>query len=137
MFHAQLNACGDFTLLSREDWFALRGYAEFEMYSFHIDSLFCLAAVASGVKEVVWPDEVFHIEHGGGWAPEPAKNAGLRSDLKKRKVPILTEEQLRGWHREMHAARKAKIFNGASWGLADEALPETVFARAAQEIAAR
>ena len=31
------NACGDFTLMAREHWFQLRGYPEFEMYSFRLD----------------------------------------------------------------------------------------------------
>ena len=33
------NACGDFTLLHRDVWFALRGYPEWPMYSMHLDSV--------------------------------------------------------------------------------------------------
>src|SRR5262249_37142431 len=33
------NACGDFTLLSRDAWFRLRGYAELDVFSMHLDSL--------------------------------------------------------------------------------------------------
>ncbi|MDF1664085.1 MAG: hypothetical protein P1V97_20115, partial [Planctomycetota bacterium] len=32
------NACGDFTMLSKEKWLAILGYPELEMYSMHIDS---------------------------------------------------------------------------------------------------
>ncbi len=31
------NACGDFTLLARDDWFRLRGYPEWPIFSWHID----------------------------------------------------------------------------------------------------
>ena len=32
-------ACGDFTLMHREDWHDIQGYAELDAYSLHIDSL--------------------------------------------------------------------------------------------------
>src|SRR5262249_33856914 len=39
-FRLHTNACGDFTLLSRENWFRFAGYPEWVMYSWHIDSVF-------------------------------------------------------------------------------------------------
>ncbi len=33
------NGCGDFTLLSRDDWFRLRGYAEWPIFSWHLNLL--------------------------------------------------------------------------------------------------
>src|SRR5262249_29405415 len=36
------NACGDFTLLSRENWFRFCGYPEWVMYSWNIDSILLL-----------------------------------------------------------------------------------------------
>jgi len=71
------NGCGDFTLLSRDDWFALRGYPEFPIWPMHLDSLLCYAAHHAGIKEVVLrePMRIFHIEHrsGAGWTPEGEK----------------------------------------------------------------
>src|SRR5262249_50076252 len=68
------NASGDFQLMSRDDWFELRGYAEFELYSMNIDSLFCHTARYAGLSEHVFqsPMCVYHIEHeiGSGWTPE-------------------------------------------------------------------
>src|SRR6185295_20034396 len=32
-------ACGDFTLMSREAWMNIQGYAELDLYSIHIDTL--------------------------------------------------------------------------------------------------
>jgi hypothetical protein len=43
------NGCGDFTMLAYEDWAALGGYAEFDMYSMHIDSLFLVAGALLGI----------------------------------------------------------------------------------------
>src|SRR5262249_33730220 len=45
-----VNACGDFQLMSREDWHALRGYPEFETFSMNIDGLFSYIADAAGVR---------------------------------------------------------------------------------------
>jgi len=33
------NACGDFTLMTKEKWHNLRGYPEYEIFSFNIDSI--------------------------------------------------------------------------------------------------
>ena len=66
------NACGDFTLMANSDWLSLGGYAELEMYSFHIDSILYCAAALTGLKERVLdsPMQLYHIEHsplpGGG-----------------------------------------------------------------------
>ncbi len=67
------NACGDFTLLSREHWLDLRGYPEFDLYSMNLDSVFCYAAHHGGAaEEMLDPMRIYHIEHGAGsgWTPE-------------------------------------------------------------------
>lgn len=63
------DACGDFTLMSREDWLKVEGYAELEMYSLHIDSMGVFEAAAKGLKQVILPPEkcTYHIAHEGGW----------------------------------------------------------------------
>ena len=47
------HACGDFTLLSRDDWFSLRAYPEFPIWPMHVDALFCYAAFHAGVREEI------------------------------------------------------------------------------------
>src|SRR5262249_16517582 len=42
------NACGDFTLMAACHWWDIRGYPEFEIYSFNIDSLGCHMAHHAG-----------------------------------------------------------------------------------------
>lgn len=64
-----LNACGDFTLMSKTDWEHIKGYVELDMYSIHIDSMGIMSAAAMGLEQVVFkPKEVvYHIDHADGW----------------------------------------------------------------------
>jgi len=122
--YAHTNACGDFTLLSREHWHRLRGYAEFEAFSFHIDSMFCYVAHYSGALETVLapPCVIFHIEHsiGSGWSPE---GHGLLFDrLEKAGIPSLENGQLHEWGQILRAREEPLIFNGNAWGLGQFAL---------------
>jgi hypothetical protein len=120
------NACGDFTLLARDAWFHVRGYAEFDMYSMHLDSLLVHTAAHAGYRQQIWrdPRRVYHIEHGGGWTPEADKKLGARLDAAG--VPRLDYGQLWDWTLEMRL-RGARFFNDEdSWGLPDSALPEQV-----------
>ncbi len=118
------NASGDFTLMARDHWFALRGYPEFEMYSFHLDSVFCHAAHHHGAQEYVLPDPMrtYHIEHavGSGWTPEGQEKLAKRLDAVK--VPQLEHDKLMAWAIQMRKEQKAIIFNDENWGLADHQL---------------
>ncbi|MFM9888305.1 MAG: hypothetical protein ACKVQT_35205, partial [Burkholderiales bacterium] len=91
------NGCGDFTLLSRDDWFKLRGYPEWEIFSWHIDSVFLAQARRMNIKETYlgWRARCFHIEHGkgSGYSPEGADTLFARLDANK--IPYLSFEQYR------------------------------------------
>lgn len=121
------NACGDFTILSREDWFNLRGYPEFDIFSLHIDSIFCFAACAAGLVEETLRDPIrmYHIEHetGSGWTPEGQEKLSAR--LKASGLPWLDYLQVVTWAEQMRQLRAPMIFNRSNWGLADFDLPET------------
>ena len=119
------NACGDFTLMAKEDWLRLRGYPELEMYPLHPDSLLCYMASSAGIREVVMRHPVYHVEHSGGWTPEVESDKDLRRDLSKAGIPQLTSKQLGVWAVKMFCERKPIIFNLEDWGLADRDLPET------------
>src|SRR5260370_392130 len=45
-------ACGDFTLTSRDVWFAMRGYPEWPMYSWQLDGVPIYQAFAGGVEMI-------------------------------------------------------------------------------------
>jgi hypothetical protein len=67
------NAAGDFTVLSRDMYFRLRGIPEErEFHSMHFDSVFCFMAHAAGATEVELTDplRIYHVDHGApSWRP--------------------------------------------------------------------
>lgn len=126
------NGCGDFTLLAREAWDAIRGYPEFEAFSFNIDSMGLVAAHYAGYEEVslLPPCVCFHIEHslGSGWTPEGEKKLFHRL----RQSAILNPEWpvLLPLVDQMRRERRALDFNHAGWGYADLNLPEAPLGQA-------
>jgi hypothetical protein len=122
-----VNASGDFTLLARDDWFRMRGYAEFPIWPVHVDGLFCYAAHHAGIHETVLRDPLcmFHIEHlsGAGWTPEGEQ--ALHTRVAALRVPVLDfDTDLRGWIQQMRRLNAPAIFNLENWGLAGVELPE-------------
>ena len=125
------NACGDFTLLSRADWFALRGYPEWPVYSWNIDSILLYQAHRSRIREIYLGDAapVYHIEHspGSGFTPESPDK--LFERLAALGIPYLDwERDMEPKIREMDRARARGefpiVYNDADWGLARHSLPE-------------
>jgi len=133
------NGCGDFTLLARDKWDELRGYPEFEWFSFHLDSVLCYAAHHGGAVETMLADpmRIYHIEHdpGSGWTPEG--QAQLFGRLAARGVPRLSHRTVVDWATQMQELRAPMVFNRDDWGLAGEELPEVPAARAQLEMKAR
>jgi len=126
--HLHTNASGDFTLLSRGDWFDLRGYAEFPIWPLHIDDLFCYAAHHAGIKECVLrePLRIFHLEHSDGVSSgEPAKPMG---------VPMFDDDDVVKWIAQMRRFNAPVIFTQQNWGLGDVDLPERTVSGAAGNI---
>jgi hypothetical protein len=121
------NACGDFTLMSREDWFAVRGYPEWEIFSFHLDSVLLYIAHYAGIKEIILDDpmRMYHIEHTSGWTPETERTQILNKRLALLKVPQLSSEQFDAVVKLMHQLNKPLIFNDENWGMVAASLPET------------
>jgi hypothetical protein len=119
------DACGDFTLMATQHWFDLRGYPEWDLYSFHTDSVLCYAAHHGGAREVVLkePMRIYHIEHGSGWTPEGEKQ--LFDRLREQGVPWLAYEDLVSLAVQMRRLDSPMIFNHETWGLSGLELPET------------
>jgi|CXWL01.1.fsa_nt_gi hypothetical protein len=120
------NACGDFTLMAREHWLAVRGYAEFPTRASKIDGLLCYAAHYAGAKEITLRDplRIYHIEH-------LARADGMQEALAKRKTGEteleLDRQQYAAWTGQMRREKQPLIFNpDESWGLAADSLPETI-----------
>jgi hypothetical protein len=108
-FHADrvhTNASGDFTLMSADSWRSLRGYPELTTQAY-IDAYLVYVAVTSGLKQVVLPDPIYHMEHD-------------RSEQAARPWTVLDKIPA---FREMIEKRRPHIANSENWGLADVNLP--------------
>jgi hypothetical protein len=118
------NACGDFTLLHAEAWKHLRGYPEFPVFSFHLDSILCFQAHENGYREKVlpFPEIHFHIDHTDGWAPESGEQ--LFKKLKRRKIPYLDLDYSEFEQMCRHQPLPV-LFNGTDWGFGNEEIADS------------
>ena len=118
-----LDACGDFTMMSKKNWIDIQGYPELEIYSIHIDSMGVIAAAALGVQQVIFKDDEcgYHMEHSGGWE--------FKNPIDK--IHFYTKKPMLDWWSVREAGlylveNKAKYdLNKPTWGFADLALTET------------
>jgi hypothetical protein len=124
------NACGDFTMLSREDWNTVRAYPEFPIWPMHIDALLCYAAHHAGIREVILRDplRIFHIQHLSASGATPEGEEELKARVARKNVPIIDYPSLLSYFNHMRRFDVPLIFSGGNWGLAAEALPETALA---------
>jgi hypothetical protein len=126
-FHElDLFACGDFTLMSREAWYAIQGYLELDLYSLHIDSLGVIAAAALGYQQHVFPPQacMYHISHASSWETlTPLEKLKFLSDRPALDYGLMMEVGL-----ETLATHRPYNLNPADWGYADLALEELLFA---------
>ncbi len=127
------NGCGDFTLLSRDDWFSLRGYPEFPIWPTHIDSLLCYAAHHAGIQEVVLrePMRMFHIQHQTTWTPDAEKDRNAKAASMG--ITALRNDDVVKWIDRMRRFNAPAIFAQSNWGLADMELTETTVPTLAQQ----
>ena len=117
--------------MAREHWFELRGYPEFDLYSFNIDSVLCYSAHHAGFREELLRDPMrcYHIEHGlgSGWTPEG--QAKLFERLRAKGVSWVDYPEVVQWIVQMRRLNSSMIFNLENWGLSDFELPEKVVGR--------
>jgi hypothetical protein len=130
-----LNACGDFTLLHRDAWAKMGGYAEFETFSLHLDSLGVMNAHLWGFRETWLPPPAvcFHIEHALGSGYTAENQAPMFERIERQGIgwfDFSVIESLLGEMRE----RRTLEFNTDAWGLRDIPLNETVCTRERIEV---
>ncbi|HEX9398071.1 MAG TPA: hypothetical protein VF943_15155 [Burkholderiales bacterium] len=121
------NACGDFTLLSRDDWFALRGYPEWPVYSMHLDSMLLYQAHRSAIREVYLgaAAPIYHIEHSPGSGFTPESSDKLFERLAAAGIPTLDwKRDLEPMIAKMGAGPKPVRYNDENWGYAGETFAE-------------
>src|SRR5579862_6987865 len=120
------NACGDFTLLSAEDWEKLKGYPEWHYFSWHLDSILLFQAKNHGIQEVDLPRQfpIFHIDHeiGSGFTPEGQTQ--LFERLRINGIPYLSNADLSKITKELKTRDRGVVYNQENWGLSHLALEE-------------
>lgn len=111
------NACGDFQLMHRDHWFALRGYPEFDKYPLRIDSILQFTSHFSGIEEMhlTNPMKIYHIDHRSGGSPEAHKNRLKNKDMRE-----FTGEERKILVDKMKREKKAIMFNDRNFGFALE-----------------
>jgi hypothetical protein len=122
------NACGDFTLLSIDDWAKLKGYPEWSIFSWHIDSVLLYQAKQHGIKEIDLPRKmsIYHIEHeiGSGYSAEGAQT--LFNRLETRGIPYLSNADLKRLITELNHSKEKVMYNDENWGFANIQLKEFI-----------
>jgi hypothetical protein len=128
-----LYACGDFTLMAREHWFDVRGYAELDQFSMHLDSMLCYAAHHAGAREQLLPEpmRIYHIEHGAGSGWTPEGEGKLYARISQQGIQTVSYQDLVALIAQMRSLHTPVIFNVDDWGLAALPFSETTPAGAA------
>lgn len=122
LFKLNKQACGDFTMMSKQDWEKIEGYPELQIYSLHIDTMGLIAADAIGLKQEIFkPDAcTFHISHSGGWEFANKKDKLLFYTNK----PVLDWWSVHEYGLEIIKNKTTWNLNNKNWGLADIDLKE-------------
>lgn len=110
-FRMDTVTCGDFTLMSKEDWMKIDGYVELDMYSIHIDTMALWSCVALGMKQEIFPYYacVYHIDHYNGWESDDViKTIRFLADKPSLDYSII------------HRGGMKMVENGTNWGLNKE-----------------
>ncbi len=120
------NACGDFTLLFHEDWEVLRGYPEWKMASWHLDTVLLFQAKQNGIKEFDLPREmsIYHIEHGLGSGYTPEGSHLLFKRYEDKGIPYLQNSDLKELIEQLERAKQKITYNQEEWGMANQSFEE-------------
>jgi hypothetical protein len=115
-------ACGDFTLMHRDAWADIQGYAELDLYSIHVDTLAIAAAWAIGYTQVVWPSAActYHIDHPSGWSSMGPLEK-LKFSAARPGVDYAIMQEVAFYLLKTHERFSV---NHATWGFVDEAFEE-------------
>ncbi len=120
------NACGDFTLLSYDKWEQLRGYPEWNIFSWHLDSILLYQAQQHGIQELDLRASfaIYHIDHetGSGYSPEGASLLFKR--LEEKEIPYLKDSDLNHHRLKMKASSEKVLYNNEDWGMSKLELEE-------------
>ena len=129
-------ACGDFTLMHKDHWMSIEGYAELDAYSMHIDVLGLGAAMAIGVKQHILPVAqcLYHVSHDTYHASDSHKAAWSQKEMPEALKRVFCDIYIPSIHTSSLLkalkvmTRTASTFpaNNPDWGFVGEELKEYV-----------
>jgi len=124
-FIIDFDACGDFTLMSKQDWLKIEGYNELDMYSIHIDSMALWAASAKGLQQHIFSQEksVYHIYHEDGWESKDV----LKTIRFLENKPCLDYSIVHKGGLQIVKEKSTWKINNENWGLENYNLEEIKF----------
>lgn len=127
LFSLDTSACGDFTLMHKEDWKKIEGYPELDLYSIHIDSMGLIAARAVNLKQEILPFEMctYHIYHENGWESFKESPVDLIRFVEKR--PGLDWHSVYESGKYLIRHKKTWGLNKPTWGFTKEKFKEYIF----------
>lgn len=120
-FRIDFDACGDFTMMSRQDWEEIEGYPELDMYSIHIDSMGVWAANALEKEQIILPYNapIYHIYHEDGWeSDDPIRTIKFLENKPSLDYSIVFKAGM-----QLIEQRKTWGLNTKNWGMLDLDLP--------------
>ena len=117
------NACGDFTMIDKQSFYKMKGYYEFDGFSWHIDSLLLFKAyyyLKLNFINLNFP--IYHINH------EPGKKYSTKGKIsikkiEKMKLNFINDQQLLNLINNYRCNKFDKNDKKINWGLAKAKLP--------------
>ena len=113
-----LNACGDFTLMSKRSWSELRGYPEWEVFSWRLDGILLFQAAAAGYAFKELSDHpAYHLDHSAGFSLEQQDD--LFDRIRRRGIPALGDTDALEVERSIWEGRHDGrwLINLPRWGM--------------------
>lgn len=114
------HACGDFTLMSRRHWHALRAHPELPLWSIYVDGVFLHMAQAGGLHQEVLdePMRIYHIEHEMGYE--------VIAETMKQRPSLDYTRDYRAWCQRMIDRGRPVTTNDEGWGYASQDFQEHI-----------
>jgi hypothetical protein len=117
------NACGDFTMIDKQSFYKMKGYYEFDGFSWHIDSLLLFKAyyyLKLNFINLNFP--IYHINHEPGKKYSTKRKISIKK-IEKEKLNFINDQQLLKLINNYRLNKLDKDDKKINWGLSKEKLP--------------
>ena len=116
-------ACGDFTMIDKQSFYKMKGYYEFDGFSWHIDSLLLFKAyyyLKLNFINLNFP--IYHINHEPGKKYSSKGKISIKK-IEKMKLDFINDQQLLNFINNYRCNKFDKDDKKINWGLAKAKLP--------------